>query len=166
MCPVNAPLGVKRKERTKMNENIRVGTRGTIKVGRNEVKVKVVGKAPNGGWKVKTESGKEMTVKNITTEAKAEAPAEKKAAPERKPAAPAGERKLSLVNAAAAVLERSDEPMTVRRMIDAAKEQKLWEPGAGKTPEQTLYSAIMREIKAKGDASRFVKDARGHFRAK
>lgn len=72
MCPVNAPLGVKRKERTKMNENIRVGTRGTIKVGRNEVKVKVVGKAPNGGWKVKTESGKEMTVKNITTEAKAE----------------------------------------------------------------------------------------------
>ena len=137
-----------------MNENIRVGTRGTVKVGRNEVKVKVVGKAPNGGWKVKTESGKEMTVKNITTEAKAEAPAEKKAAPE---------RKLSLVNAAAAVLERSDEPMTVRRMIDAAKEQKLWEPGAGKTPEQTLYSAILREIKAKGESSRFVKSARGLF---
>lgn len=147
-----------------MNENIRVGTRGTIKVGRNEVKVKVVGKAPNGGWKVKTESGKEMTVKNITTEAKAEAPAEKKSAPERKPAAPAGERKLSLVNAAAAVLERSDEPMTVRRMIDAAKEQKLWEPGAGKTPEQTLYSAILREMKKHGDASTFVLVAKGHFK--
>lgn len=147
-----------------MNENIRVGTRGTIKVGRNEVKVKVVGKAPNGGWKVKTESGKEMTVKNITTEAKAEAPSEKKAAPERKPAAPAGERKLSLVNAAAAVLERSDEPMTVRRMIDAAKEQKLWEPGAGKTPEQTLYSAILREMKKHGDASTFVLVAKGHFK--
>ena len=38
--------------------------------------------------------------------------------------------------------------------------------GAGKTPEQTLYSAIMREIKAKGDQARFVKDARGHFKAK
>ena len=33
-----------------MNENIRVGTRGTVKGGRNEGKVKVVGKAPNGGW--------------------------------------------------------------------------------------------------------------------
>ena len=53
--------------------------------------------------------------------------------------------------------------MTVRRMIDAAKEQKLWEPGAGKTPEQTLYSAILREIKAKGESSRFVKSARGLF---
>ena len=104
-----------------------------------------------------------MTVKNITTAAPAEAPAEKKVAPERKPAAPAGERKLSLVNAAAAVLDRSDEPMTVRRMIDAAKEQKLWEPGAGKPPEQTLYSAILREITAKGESSRFVKSARGLF---
>ncbi len=147
-----------------MNENIRIGTRGTVKVGRNEVKVKVVGKAPNGGWKVKTESGKEMTVKNITTEAKAEAPAqEKPAGAERRDAAPAGERKLSLVNAAAAVLERSDEPMTVRRMLDAAKAQRLWEPGAGKTPEQTLYSAILREIKVKGVASRFVKSSRGLF---
>ncbi len=120
-----------------MNENIRVGTRGIVKIGRNEVKVKVVAKAENGGWKVRTDSGKELTVKNVSVEAKAEAPAEKKeAAPERKPAAaPSGERKLSLVSAAAAVLERSDEPMTVRRMIDAAKEQKLWEPGAGKTPE-------------------------------
>ena len=147
-----------------MNENIRIGTRGTVKVGRNEVKVKVVGKAPNGGWKVKTESGKEMTVKNITTEPKAEAPAqEKPAGAERRDAAPAGERKLSLVNAAAAVLERSDEPMTVRRMLDAAKAQRLWEPGAGKTPEQTLYSAILREIKVKGEASRFVKSSRGLF---
>ena len=73
-----------------MNENIRVGTRGTVKVGRNEVKVKVVGKAPNGGWKVKTESGKEMTVKNITTEAKAEAPAEKRPRRSASPPRPQG----------------------------------------------------------------------------
>ena len=51
-------------------------------------------------------------------------------------------------------------------MVEAAKARNLWTPGAGKTPEQTLYSAIMREIKAKGDQARFVKDARGHFKAK
>jgi hypothetical protein len=49
-------------------------------------------------------------------------------------------------------------------MIDSAKEKGLWEPGQGKTPEQTLYSAIVREIKVKGENSRFKKtDARGLF---
>ena len=51
-------------------------------------------------------------------------------------------------------------------MVEAAKTRNLWTPGAGKTPEQTLYSAIMREIKAKGEQARFVKDARGHFKAR
>lgn len=136
--------------------SIKVGTSGTIKVGRNEILVKVVAKAPGGGWKVKTESGKEMTVKNIT-------PTEKPAAKTTPPRAATGEKKLSLVNAAAAVLESADEALTVRAMIDKAKERGLWSPGTGKTPEQTLYSAILREIKVKGDASRFVKSARGHF---
>lgn len=141
-----------------MNEaNIRIGTSGTIKVGRNEIKVKVVAKAPGGGWKVKTESGKEMTVKNIT-------PTEKPAAKTAPAAKPEGsEKKLSLINAAAAILESSDEALTVRAMIDGAKERGLWSPSAGKTPEQTLYSAILREIKVKGEACRFVKAARGHF---
>ena len=51
-------------------------------------------------------------------------------------------------------------------MIELAKERGLWTPGAGKTPEQTLYSAIMREIKDKGDAARFRKSPlRGHYLA-
>jgi hypothetical protein len=51
-------------------------------------------------------------------------------------------------------------------MIDLAKERGLWTPGAGKTPEQTLYSAIMREIRDKGDAARFRKSPlRGHYLA-
>lgn len=142
-----------------MNENIKVGTSGTIKVGRNEVKVKVIAKAPGGGWKVKTESGKEMTVKNITPN---EQPAAK-AATKETPKTTEGEKRPSLLNAAAAVLEQSDEPMSVRAMIESAKAKGLWSPSAGKTPEQTLYSAILREIKLKGDASRFIKAARGLF---
>ena len=51
-------------------------------------------------------------------------------------------------------------------MIDLAKERGLWTPGGGKTPEQTLYSAIMREIRDKGDAARFRKSPlRGHYLA-
>ena len=74
--------------------------------------------------------------------------------------------KLSLLSAAAAVLAESDEPLNCKRMIELAKERGLWTPGAGKTPEQTLYSAIMREIKDKGDAARFRKSPlRGHFLA-
>ena len=74
------------------------------------------------------------------------------------------EKKLSLVNAAAAVLERSDEAMTVKEMIEKAKAAGLWSPGTGKTLEQTLYSSILREIKTKGESARFKKEARGHFR--
>ena len=35
----------------------------------------------------------------------------------------------------------------------------------GRTPEATLYSAITREIAAKGEASRFVKSGKGLFTA-
>ena len=93
---------------------------------------------------------------NKATEAKAK-PAEPKAE---------GKSKLSLLSAAAAILAESDEPLNCKRMIELAKERGLWTPGAGKTPEQTLYSAIMREIKDKGDAARFRKSPlRGHYLA-
>lgn len=74
--------------------------------------------------------------------------------------------RLSLLSAAAAVLAESDEPLNCKRMIELAKERGLWTPGAGKTPEQTLYSAIMREVRDKGDAARFRKSPlRGHYLA-
>jgi hypothetical protein len=47
-------------------------------------------------------------------------------------------------------------------MVEAMLAQKLWSTG-GKTPDATLYSAIIREIKTKGSASRFVKTGRGEF---
>lgn len=85
----------------------------------------------------------------------------KKATPQPEPA-----KKLSLINAALEVLKSDNAALNTKQMVEAAKAKGYWTPGAGKTPEQTLYSAIMREIKTKGDASRFVKDARGHFRAR
>ena len=94
-----------------------------------------------------------------TTAPKAEPPkaATPKAADESKP-------KLSLMKAAVAVLEESDEALNTKQMIELAKSKGLWTPGEGKTPEQTLYSAIAREIKAKGEAARFKMVSKGHFK--
>jgi hypothetical protein len=106
------------------------------------------------------------TATKKNTRAAAKPAANKATEAKAKPAAPKaeGKSKLSLLSAAAAVLAESDEPLNCKRMIELAKERGLWTPGAGKTPEQTLYSAIMREIKDKGDAARFRKSPlRGHY---
>jgi len=77
--------------------------------------------------------------------------------------APAG-NKMSLVDAAIQVMKEVDEPMNTKRMVELISERDLWQPSrAGKTPHATLYSAILREIRDKGDDSRFEKVERGKF---
>ena len=148
-----------------MSKEYKAGDRALAKVGRNLVEVRVKAKAENG-WTVETRNGKTLTVKSLVSQGgeTAAATAPKAAKPKAtKPAATLPEKGLSLLNAAAAVLEQSDEALAVRAMIEKAKESGLWTPKGGKTPEQTLYSAIIREIKDKGDASRFRKAGRGLF---
>ena len=89
-----------------------------------------------------------------------------KATKNAKSAAPAAEAKpkLSLVKAAITVLGETEEAMGANELVEAAKAKGLWTPGEGKTPEQTLYSAIAREIKAKGEAARFKMVSKGHFK--
>ena len=156
---------------TMSNEaTFRAGDRAVTKIGRNLVEIRVKAKV-EGGWSVTTRSGKVLTVKTLSRSAGEAAGAEaaKPAAPAAKPkknstavkAAPA--KGLSLLSAAAAVLERTGEAMPVGAMVKEAKDSGLWTPTGGKTPEQTLYSAIIREIKDKGEASRFRKDGRGRF---
>jgi hypothetical protein len=41
--------------------------------------------------------------------------------------------------------------------------KKLWTSPGGKTPQATLYSAIIREIAVKAKESRFKKTDRGQF---
>ena len=53
------------------------------------------------------------------------------------------------MDAAVAVLRDSGEPMNTREMVKAATEKGYWTPTACKTPEQTLYGSIFREIKTK-----------------
>jgi len=72
-------------------------------------------------------------------------------------------KRVSALNAAAEVLKASDAPMRAKELIEAMAARGLWSSPNGKTPEATLYAAIIREIATKGDAARFRKTERGLF---
>jgi hypothetical protein len=95
------------------------------------------------------------------TETAAEAPAlaKTKANKSKEPKA----KKTSALDAAARALEEAGQPMTCPEMIEAMTAKGYWSSPKGLTPAATLYSAILREIKAKGKESRFVKTERGKF---
>ena len=72
-------------------------------------------------------------------------------------------KKLSAIDAAAKVLADAKKPLNAKEMIEAMAAKGLWTSPGGKTPHATLYSAILREINAKGKEARFKKTDRGHF---
>lgn len=82
---------------------------------------------------------------------------------ERKPAADAKPKRVSALDAAAQVLQKSGKAMRAQEMIAAMSEAGLWSSPSGKTPHATLYAAILREINAKGKDARFRKVERGKF---
>jgi hypothetical protein len=84
-----------------------------------------------------------------------------KRAPKAKPA----DRPLSGLDAAAKVLADSGKEMRVGEMVEQMAKRGLWTSKAGKTPEATVYAAIIREIRDKGVDSRFAKKDRGLFAA-
>ncbi|MGE4198947.1 MAG: winged helix-turn-helix domain-containing protein [Phycisphaerales bacterium] len=75
-------------------------------------------------------------------------------------------KRLGGLDVAAQVLARAAKPMTCKEIVGEMLEKKLWTT-TGKTPEATIYAAIIREIAAppKGRESRFKKTARGTFEA-
>jgi hypothetical protein len=78
-------------------------------------------------------------------------------------AKPAAEKKLGAIDAAAKLLTETGQPMTCREMIEAMAAKGYWTSPGGKTPQATLYSAILREIATKGAEARFRKTERGKF---
>ena len=72
-------------------------------------------------------------------------------------------RRTSALDAAAIVLAKAGKPMTSKSMIEAMASAGLWKSPGGKTPEATLYAAIIREIAKKGPGARFKKTDRGMF---
>jgi len=83
--------------------------------------------------------------------------ATRKAAAETKP------KRVTALDAAAEVLKDEGKPMRAKDLIEAMAARGLWSSPNGKTPEATLYAAMLREITAKGDQARFRKTDRGRF---
>ena len=153
------------------------GEIANAKVGRNLVEVEIIEDCGNGNYKVQSvSSGREfntsrlekinnnqmeeaiMPEDNITANAEAEVNAEvdtPNPAPEC--ATAKKEKKVSLLDLAAKILADTGEALNCKELVAKAKETG-W-VSTGKTPEQTLYSGIFREIKEKGEASRFKKSA-------
>lgn len=70
---------------------------------------------------------------------------------------------LSGLDAAAQVLAEAGQPLNAKAILERILAKGLWRTG-GKTPEATLYSAMLREMQKKGEQSRFAKAAeRGKF---
>jgi hypothetical protein len=103
-----------------------------------------------------------MTTKKRPTTRKPATKKPTKPKAEKKPRA----KKASALDAAAKVLGEAKEPMTTKEMVETMQTKGYWESPEGKTPDRTLYSAILREIVLKKTESRFKKAARGKFTLK
>ena len=163
---------------------VKVGTVYRVKVSGSVQDVRITGENPHGGWDgvnvatkrvVRIKSAQRLRAvagerpakrKKIVSlaEYEADAKGEKKDQPKDDVAAtvPAAKKRQpkgprhSLANAAILVLAKAKEPMNAKAIVEQATADGLYEPGDGKTPEATLYSAMLRDKKA-----RFHKAARG-----
>ena len=88
-------------------------------------------------------------------------PSAKGAKPEKAPK----EKRVSALDAAAKVLAESKKPMRVKDIVAQMEAKGYWKSKAGKTPEATVYAAIIREIFDKQNHARFKKVEKGLFAA-
>jgi hypothetical protein len=75
----------------------------------------------------------------------------------------AKKQKTSAISAAALVLQETGQALTCPELIAQMAAKGYWNSPKGKTPAATLYAALTREIKLKGEAARFQKIGPGTF---
>jgi hypothetical protein len=107
----------------------------------------------------------EKVIANDASAAETAATAEAVKTPKPKKVKTDKPKRTSALDSAAQILREAKAPMRCKEMVAAMQAQGLWTSPNGRTPEATLYSAILREISKKGDASRFCKLDRGLFEA-
>jgi hypothetical protein len=151
---------------------VKIGGTYSAKVTNKIVRVRIDAVSRYGGWDATNlDTKKKVRIKSaqrlrgeIGAEAaggKAETTKATKAKRPRK-----GEKKpkaMSGLAAAAKVLEESGEPLSVKQIVELAEARGYWKSPGGKTPSATVYSAIIREIKIRGQDARFRKAERGRF---
>ena len=142
--------------------NITIGTKAIAKVGRNAIEVEVIALENGGVYRVRNKAGKEFTARRL------EALPEEKAKASLEASENSGiettVKHLSLMNAAVEVLRRSEHPLNTREIVAQAAALGLWMPTGAKTPEQTLYGAIFREIATKEQPRIVKEEQKGKFR--
>ncbi len=184
--PARHSAGPNRKGSTMKKSDVKVGTTYRVKVSGSVQDVRITGENPHGGWNgVNVATNRSVRIKSVQRlrRVAGERPAKgKKTAPggagSKRPAQPpldatsagrpaTGERRgtsrrPSGLDAAAEVLGKADGPLSAAEMVKRMLAKGLWRTN-GKTPASTIYAAIIREIAAKGDKSRFRKTDRGRF---
>ena len=164
--------------------DVQTGATYLVKVAGNLVPVKITREHHNGGWEGRSvKTGKTIRIKSAQRLRKClddaapvaakteEATKDATHAPQRDTGerdatgAKREARPMSLLDAAAHLLSRgTGDPMRCKDIVDLAIQRGLWAPrNGGKTPANTLSAAMRREIKTKGDASRFRLAERGKF---
>ncbi len=128
-------------------------------------------KQTRGGHKQAAKKDTKKTKQKVAAKASAKR-TPKKAPKQTTRKAPAGKGKtvaktatkarMSGLDAAAKVLGETGQPMSCREMVEKMLAQKYWSTN-GKTPANTLYSAILRQINTKPKESQFKKVGRGKF---
>ena len=73
---------------------------------------------------------------------------------------------MSMLSAAVEVLKAAgpEHPMNCKEILEAIFERQLWTPTECKTPEQTLYGSIFREIATKEHPRIVRSEIKGKFR--
>ena len=97
-------------------------------------------------------------VMKLHKEIKAKEKAEKAAAKAPKKADKPAKEGMSGLDAAALVLKEAKDPMTAKEVVAEIQRRNLAPKLGGKTPDATIYAAMLTEIKKKGEASRFAKN--------
>ncbi len=120
----------------------KVGDRAVAKVGRNEINVEILA-VEEKSYLVRNTAGKEFHAVRLT------ALPDAKGVGNTDTPVTAPQKKRSLLDAAVEVLRIAKQPMNTREIIEWAMKLELWQPTGAKTPEQTLYGAIVRENKTK-----------------
>ncbi len=163
--------------------DVTIGETYLVKIGGNKVEATITREHEQGGWEATTvKTGKTIRIKSperlcrqgdskaliatkTTQKPKCTTATQKRHTCQRNaPDDKRGDGPMSLLDAAAHLLGcDGGKPMSCETIVNLAASRGLRKPTTGKTPANTLYSSILREINNKGTAARFVKTERGKF---
>ena len=158
-----------------MKENeVKIGSVYAMKVGKNTIGLRIMKQNQEGHWiGINVKTNKEVIIKsadrlrglyNPKAADKLRTSGHAAAVGSESAAAGTGATggKLGGLTAAIKVLEQAGGPLNCQEMVRQMLEKGYWKTD-GKTPSSTIYSAIIREIAVKKEASRFRKVERGKF---